>query len=1399
MSQDSQMSLLAGDGDPSPSRPLPQPNGSRFQPLRAGILNIWQYDEQEFHFHQGRLILRGENGTGKSKALEILLPFLLDANLSPRRLDPFQGSGRSMRWNLLEDGVHDQRLGYVWLELGRLVDAPAAVTTSAAATAEYVTLGCGLQASKRHDDVKSWYFISRRRPGDFSLLTPGRAPLSREQLRRELEDSEGGRVFQRATEYRQQVDQILFGLGDERYGALVHLLLQLRRPQLSEKLDPLRLSSLLGESLPPINEDLIGRLSKTYERLDLEVREIDRLQRAAGAVEGFLEVYRDYCRGITSRRVGEMTGSESRYHKKAAEVREVEQDILQADEDLTRMATQLMALTADLDRWRGEARALEQSEAMRAAETLQQRETEVRRLEQRATQDADDLAAFADEATLLRSELKEAETALRKERDALSELHHRASEAATRSGLEAVHGAAEEKLEEDATAHRQSVQGAVSAAIAQGQRAVDELRRLSAALELTQENFQRQDDRRQRADEQVGAAAERHQIAEVAVDTERQRLTDAVETWADGAHHLELETTERDLLHAALDGERDALSQALQSLLLPRREASIAERTRLTGELRTHLAEQQEIEEARQRLLDAEDVQPDPSPHRPSPRLHRPGAPFYRLVDFDNSLDTAQRAGLEAALQGAGLLDTWVLPDGQVLDATTQDAVLMPRPLAAGRATLADVLVAEADDSSKVAKSVVEALLSSIALHEGNDDPVLGTELNDAAPIVDIRGLYALGPLHGRFLKSEAEFVGTAARRANRRRHLTRLDEQLTLLERQRLELEAAIQSQNDRLAGLERQARELPSSDTLDALRHRAAACADDLARRREELGEAEGAVAAARREQDLAQRELVERGKATGLSPWIDRLDAYEDHLRAYGLAWDALLRHHLRLRSSQDALTKASQRWQLADERRQTAQQRATASQSLARSADAELATLRATVGVAAQDIVERYAAVQKSLQDGAAQQDALRESRHQRQMQHAVLSERHRFLGEDLESLQERRQAAVADLQRLEIRGVLALLDPAPPIDAETPLPASDDDAPPETTEADDRAWTLSHALAVARQLQRQLGDLDLSDEAMNRRSRRMNQRFQELPAELGGDFLPSLDPEGDLQVLRVAHRQHNYDGHGLLTLLWRETAERQRLLAEDERQLLRGFLLGEVGDHLRGRLRQAEALVDRINELLVACRTASGMTLRLAWKPDSSQDGQIRQVIGWLRQDPDMLGDTDRQALEDFFRQRIDAARQEHSVVPWREQLLEALDYRRWHRFSILRRMPGESWNELSQRDHAASSGGEKAVALHLPLFAAAKAHYDSARPEAPHLIMLDEAFAGIDAGMRGRCMGLLVQFDLDFMMTSYDEWGCYQELPGVATYQLYRDPRLGGVEAIRFLWNGRGLEEEHVP
>jgi hypothetical protein len=47
---------------------------------RAGIINVYQYGNEILHFAGGRLLLRGVNGFGKSTAMNMLLPFLLDAD-----------------------------------------------------------------------------------------------------------------------------------------------------------------------------------------------------------------------------------------------------------------------------------------------------------------------------------------------------------------------------------------------------------------------------------------------------------------------------------------------------------------------------------------------------------------------------------------------------------------------------------------------------------------------------------------------------------------------------------------------------------------------------------------------------------------------------------------------------------------------------------------------------------------------------------------------------------------------------------------------------------------------------------------------------------------------------------------------------------------------------------------------------------------------------------------------------------------------------------------------------------------------------------------------------------------------------------------------------------------------
>src|ERR1700693_2909432 len=176
----------------------------RFKPSRAGVINIWDYVDEEWAFACGRRALRGHNGSGKTKALEVLFPFVLDGVADSRRLDPFSGENRTMKSNLLYRGAESE-YGYIWMEFCR---------SGTPATAETVTLIIGMRAHRNSDGVRMSFFVTGKRLGvDFGLLSADSRPLTERQLRAVLESEAWRRT---ATEYRDLVDNRLFGLGRER-------------------------------------------------------------------------------------------------------------------------------------------------------------------------------------------------------------------------------------------------------------------------------------------------------------------------------------------------------------------------------------------------------------------------------------------------------------------------------------------------------------------------------------------------------------------------------------------------------------------------------------------------------------------------------------------------------------------------------------------------------------------------------------------------------------------------------------------------------------------------------------------------------------------------------------------------------------------------------------------------------------------------------------------------------------------------------------------------------------------------------------------------------------------------------------------------------------------------------
>ena len=255
----------------------------RFKPARAGVINIWDYADEGWVFADGRLALRGHNGSGKTKALEVLFPFVLDGVADSRRLDPFSGENRTMKSNLLYRG-QESEYGYVWMEFAR----------SAAVGSETITLIIGMRAHRSTDGVRMSFYVTGRRVGvDFGLLSADSRPLTERQLRAVLEPDAGRKT---ATDYRDLVDARLFGLGRERYAQLLDLLLALRRPLLAKDLDPAKVSDTLTSGLSPVADDLVQQAARDFENLAAVQKLFDDLATANAAVQGFLTDYGAYLR-----------------------------------------------------------------------------------------------------------------------------------------------------------------------------------------------------------------------------------------------------------------------------------------------------------------------------------------------------------------------------------------------------------------------------------------------------------------------------------------------------------------------------------------------------------------------------------------------------------------------------------------------------------------------------------------------------------------------------------------------------------------------------------------------------------------------------------------------------------------------------------------------------------------------------------------------------------------------------------------------------------------------------------------------------------------------------------------------------------------------------------------------
>ena len=1377
---------------------------SRWQASRIGLINFWYYDDQEFPFVKGRMLLRGSNGSGKSVTMQSVIPLLLDGNMSPERLDPFGSRDRKMSSYLLEeDDGRDERTGYLYLEFKRQESDT------------WLTVGMGIRA-RRGKPLDKWYFSlsdGRRVGRDFLLYKEigEKVTLSKKELENRI--AGGGQVFDRQADYMEYVNRQIFGFETvEEYKELIDLLIQLRTPKLSKDFKPSVVNDILSDSLQPLSDEDLRPMSEAIENMDTMNLNLKAREAGYQAAEKIQRVLDRYNRLTLFEKADRCCENQKKLSEAEREAKAQADETERSRERVLALEQEISELDARRDAMEKERESLSKSDAV----SLKSRELDlaarIRTRESLLEEKQRQLDAKQEQYTEIEGKKKQEEDrAYEKERELDSILEEMQSEAGEMSFEE--HDFFQDELKENFNApfswdtHE-----------AQFRKVKDEISRGTELLREAETRQREADDllkKRERQQRETDAAQRREgELESVLVQVENE-WKEALYSW--NGQNEELKFTPEQMREMARFADEYGEESDFARVRQTAADLWIGRKGEISGEVRRRQDELRDLENVRQEIeeeLAQWESSREPEPPRSDAvrknreRLREKGIPyqeFYKVVEFGRELSgDPERCGrLEEALMEMGILDALVIEEqyrDQVMEADPgcADRYLFVQPHYVEKSLL-DVLDLNDSVNDIFMNQRITGILGNIGL-SGSEDPegaasggsVLAGSAGIGESMTAVRpdGSYQIGVVSGTISgQHEAGFIGVQAREKNRQAKIASCRELLAENEQRQETLRSEVAVLEQRISRLQEEYESLPE-DT-------------DMREAWKMLSEAMRAVERMREEGARLERELMEVGEAlkelkrqaAEIAQKLYLTCSYETFRRADEAASD-YRQHFYQLRSGHELFLQIRAHMEELGERQEIL--------------DGEMDQIRYEAGSARRELKkeqEEYDSILRQLE--LTDYEQIRQK----------LDECMGWLKE----YPERLQSCVAEKTQNEER-IRALSEQA----------AQNEER---IVELKRRAEYLETCFAAERSLHyvklpgeeaeaaepaekiRSLLDGECRDMDKEQIIRSLNQvyfenrgfltdyqimqteLFEELDRESqkGDPSAKRLDIAARYQGMRIPFGR-------LLTHLSEEIAELKDLIKAGDRELFEDILANTVSRKIRGKINSSNAWVEKMNSLMGAMNTSSGLKLNLRWRSRTAEtEDQLdtKELVELLKKDYRLMREDEAAKLSAHFRSKVEEARRHArdsgGMISFYQVMKETLDYRKWFEFQLFFQKGGERVKELTNSVFGTFSGGEKAMAMYVPLFSAVVAKYQGGRPDAPRLISLDEAFAGVDNRNIRDMFRLMAEFQFDFIINSQVLWGDCDTLDALAIYQLLRPENAKFVTVMPYLWNGHSrvmLEDE---
>lgn len=1323
---------------------------SKWHMHRMGMIDFWYYVNEEFHFKDGHMLLRGSNGSGKSVTMQSFLPLLLDGNKSSERLDPFGTRSRKMENYLLDDnGERNDRIGYLYLEFKR------------ENSEVYKTIGMGMHA-RVGKPLDTWYFVienNQRINRDISLMEHNVA-ISKQVLKNRIGEEQ---LIETQSEYMNRVNQALFGFETlDAYKEAINLLLQLRSPKLSNSLRPTKINEILSASLQPLSEDDLRPMSEAISNMDNLKDQLDALKLSVASAKSIYQVFDAYNHAL-------LFEKEEAFKREYEKTEEIKKKYQQTKEHLQKLKSEYNEKQETLTCLKNENSLLLEEKNSLGNENMQQLVEEIERLQMEMEQNEKNRMRLENHLEEKSNQLQDARTKyqeyvkkaemyvyeIKKIRAQLEELQ----ETISFEDYALLNSELFEHL--DQAYNFDYIKSRVNTRIQKLQNGLRE--------------FEHYDLHKTQYDE-VLLQHEKHQQCQI----EQEKKVEQLEAQYDGVVEESREIISQWVAqNELLCFTNDEIVQMMKILSAYEEERSfyklntfvqqaytIAHKKLLSEEvqLRQDLANVTlQYEEKYQEYLKWKKQKEVEPLQRETQRKNREYLSekgisyrsFYKILDFDEGMPKEVKNSIEEALLNIGILDALLVEESQRLH--LQRTGMEDHYLFINQHVEQLPVYTITGTTMEMAEQSFFKILEQ-----------LGQKIDKNIHLAD--QYYQNGLLYGTLSQTiPSTFIGIKTRIKYREEMMAQLQKECDELQKQTSEVEQLIIRCKDKQQLLEDEKNACLKEDAL----HTALIAwkneeniLENMYLRNKEI---EKEIARKREILENSGKALQKMGQELGIRVqkiiFKEILDGFVEFKELY----DLLQVQHV------------SYMYQLDLQRTQGSLQE-----------DLYLAVdeLRDSLDKALQEntkISALFAQKQKQLQDMGYEEVCNRLKEVEKQLQQLpskiesivyTLAQIETTQTNLIQQQKEKEDALFAQTERME-KFYQILLDEVAlgyvPLEKQENI-CDQIEKLKVKIENRKRSEILKNELQTVYYTQR--GNLQ---------EYQLTITSEEAPVE---EFSLRIDVQAKYKGKRISFQE-------LLELLQRDVELQSNLLEDSDRHLFEDILVNTISKKIRLRIFNSRNWIAKMNRYIDSMNTSSGLVIHLQWKSkkaESEEELDTKQLVDLLEKEPRMLKDADVKKLSTHFRSKIATARKlqslEDNTLSFHQLMKQIMDYREWYEFKILAQKTGEPKKELTNTAFYAYSGGEKAMTMYVPLFSAVAAKFESAREDAPLLIALDEAFAGVDEKNIDSMFSLIAKCKFDYIMNSQVLWGDYPSVKGLAIYELFRPENAKFVTVISYEWDG---------